>query len=271
MKKVTTTCPSCNTSFRVTPQQLAARQGQVRCGHCNALFNGLETLAMADRTAEVGNERVSPAERSVLTPERSAASAEPTPRVFQRRQVEERRLPATDESDTPILYRPDFTPAASPYRSWWITGVAVLSLLLLIQAMTYFRSALARDMPSLKPILAGYCAVVGCEIALPRNADAITIESSDLKQFPERPKEVLLTALLRNRANYEQALPSLELTLTDAADQAVVKKLFHPADYVEDKTAIARGVGPLQEANVRLRLELIDLTAVGYRLFVYYP
>jgi predicted Zn finger-like uncharacterized protein len=267
VKKVTTTCPSCNTSFRVTPQQLAARQGQVRCGHCNTLFNGLETLAMADRATQANPAQVGPAEE---TPSAIPQPA-PQPRVVQRRQVEDRRLPAMDESDAPILYRPDFTPAASPYRTWWIAGASLLALLLLIQAMTYFRGALARDVPSMKPILTGYCAVVGCTIALPRNADAITIESSDLKQFPERQKEILLTALLRNRAGYAQAYPSLELTLTDSADNAVVKKTFHPADYLDDKSAIESGIAPLQEANVRLRLELLDLVAVGYRLFVYYP
>ncbi len=217
---------------------------------------------MADRAAQA-----KPAEEVAS----ATAPPAPQPRVVQRRQTEDRRLLATDEFDTPILYRPDFTPAASPYRTWWISGAAVLALLLIVQAMTYFRGALARDVPSMKPILTGYCAMVGCAIALPRNADAITIESSDLKQFPERPKEILLTALLRNRASYAQAYPSLELTLTDAADNAVVKKTFHPADYVDDKSVIERGIGPLQEANIRLRLELLDLVAVGYRLFVYYP
>ncbi len=222
---------------------------------------------MADRAAQASSVQAKP------TAEVASTTAPPVsqPRVVQRRQVEDRRLPAMDESDAPILYRPDFTPAVSPYRKWWIAGASLLTLLLLIQGMTYFRGALARDVPSMKPILTGYCAMVGCTITLPRDADAITIESSDLKQFPERPKEILLTALLRNRASYAQAYPSLELTLTDAADNAVVKKTFHPEDYVDDKSAIDSGIGPLQEANVRLRLELLDLVAVGYRLFVYYP
>ena len=39
-----TRCPSCSTAFRVTPEQLKARAGKVRCGHCSAVFNALETL-----------------------------------------------------------------------------------------------------------------------------------------------------------------------------------------------------------------------------------
>jgi predicted Zn finger-like uncharacterized protein len=39
-----TRCPNCATTFRVTPDQLKARQGKVRCGRCQAVFNALETL-----------------------------------------------------------------------------------------------------------------------------------------------------------------------------------------------------------------------------------
>jgi predicted Zn finger-like uncharacterized protein len=39
-----TQCPSCRTSFRVTPQQLGAARGAVRCGSCRELFNAAEQL-----------------------------------------------------------------------------------------------------------------------------------------------------------------------------------------------------------------------------------
>ena len=38
-----TTCAHCKARFRVTPQQLNARQGQVRCGRCSQVFNGFQT------------------------------------------------------------------------------------------------------------------------------------------------------------------------------------------------------------------------------------
>jgi Protein of unknown function (DUF3426) len=247
----------------VTPQQLAARQGQVRCGHCNTLFNGLEMLAMAGQAASAQSGTSAPAQ---ATP--SLAPAEPL--RLQERQRENIGS-AIDESDAPILYRPDFKPAADVNLKLWISGSALFLALLLLQGTIYCRHSLARNAPSMKPFLTTFCEVTGCEIALLRDADSITIESSDLKQFPDRPKEILLTAALRNRAKFEQAFPSLELTLTDGADQAVAKRVFHPADYVEDKTTVSRGIASLQEVNVRLRLELIDLAAVGYRVFIFYP
>lgn len=37
-----TRCPYCQTRFRVTPHQLEAARGRVRCGHCLYVFNALE-------------------------------------------------------------------------------------------------------------------------------------------------------------------------------------------------------------------------------------
>ena len=39
-----TRCPGCSTIFRVTPEQLALREGQVRCGHCRTVFDGTAHL-----------------------------------------------------------------------------------------------------------------------------------------------------------------------------------------------------------------------------------
>lgn len=39
-----TRCPHCGTAFRVKPEQLRARGGRVRCGHCQAPFSALESL-----------------------------------------------------------------------------------------------------------------------------------------------------------------------------------------------------------------------------------
>ena len=39
-----TACKHCGARFRVTPEQLNLRQGQVRCGQCHEVFNGFESL-----------------------------------------------------------------------------------------------------------------------------------------------------------------------------------------------------------------------------------
>lgn len=40
-----TQCPSCATTFRVTPPQLQSQHGMVRCGRCATVFDGFKALA----------------------------------------------------------------------------------------------------------------------------------------------------------------------------------------------------------------------------------
>jgi len=46
-----TRCPGCATVFRVTPAQLALRDGQVRCGHCRAVFDANDHFVTLDIVA----------------------------------------------------------------------------------------------------------------------------------------------------------------------------------------------------------------------------
>jgi predicted Zn finger-like uncharacterized protein len=48
-----TTCPSCHAVFRVTPEQLDARGGKVRCGKCAFVFNAFDTLVTPIETVSL--------------------------------------------------------------------------------------------------------------------------------------------------------------------------------------------------------------------------
>jgi hypothetical protein len=109
-----------------------------------------------------------------------------------------------------------------------------------------------------------------CSISLPRNADLLKIESSDLEADTEFPSRVTLVSVLSNRASYRQTYPLLELTLTNHADQAVARRVFSPSEYLAAGGDLKRGMPANGEVSVRLNLDLGELNAVGYRLYVYY-
>jgi predicted Zn finger-like uncharacterized protein len=48
---ILTRCPGCSTVFRVTAAQLALREGQVRCGHCRAVFDANAEHVSLDATS----------------------------------------------------------------------------------------------------------------------------------------------------------------------------------------------------------------------------
>lgn len=55
-----TRCPYCQTTFRVTHDQLKLRSGLVRCGSCKEIFNGVEHLLSASPAATPGTAAAPP-------------------------------------------------------------------------------------------------------------------------------------------------------------------------------------------------------------------
>jgi predicted Zn finger-like uncharacterized protein len=70
-----TRCPGCTTTFRVTPEQVKARHGKVRCGRCQHVFDAIEHLVDALVVAPT----VAAAEAPHAAPAATADAAPPTP------------------------------------------------------------------------------------------------------------------------------------------------------------------------------------------------
>jgi predicted Zn finger-like uncharacterized protein len=152
----------------------------------------------------------------------------------------------------------------------WTLGSLPLLFLLAGQAVYFYRVELAARLPDSRAYLEQACVLLHCSISLPRNADLLKIESSDLEADTEFPSRVTLVSVLSNRASYRQTYPLLELTLTNHADQAVARRVFSPSEYLAAGGDLKRGMPANGEVSVRLNLDLGELNAVGYRLYVYY-
>ena len=158
------------------------------------------------------------------------------------------------------------------YASWpWITGIAVMVILLIAQSAYFFRVELAARLPAIKPTLVGYCEVLGCDVPLPRNAELIGIESSSLNADADHENQVNLDALLRNRASYTLAFPVLSLTLNDLHDKPLASRTILPSDYLPPDEKEARGVAANHEVSIQLHMDTAELRPIGYRLELYYP
>ncbi len=163
--------------------------------------------------------------------------------------------------------------AARRWPAWvFATGSVLLVLGLGLQAAYFYRTELAARYPASKPYLGRACELLKCDIPLPRNADLLGIESSELETVdPARPAMILLRATLRNRARFVQGYPSLELSLTDAADRIIARRIFAPVEYLPQGTDPKAGLQGEGEVAIKLYMDLGDLNAVGYRLYVFYP
>lgn len=161
---------------------------------------------------------------------------------------------------------------APQYRRWpWAIAAFLLLLILLAQAAYFFRVDLAARQPGLKPALTAYCQLLRCSVPLPQKTDLMSIESSDLQADPAHENQIILNALLRNRAPYAQAFPNLELTLNDTLDKPLARRTFKPRDYLPPQENELAGLPPNRELSIKLYLNTAELRPTGYRLALYYP
>lgn len=155
----------------------------------------------------------------------------------------------------------------------WLLGLTGLLLILsAVAQLSYFmRTELAAMYPALRPALERACAEVGCSVALPRNIHLLAIDDSDLQEDVDYQNVIVLSSTLINNAPYDQAFPSLELTLTDLGDQPVLRRKFSPSEYLPAQHTAAAGMHPGEEVRVRLSLSVEGIRPTGYRVYLVYP
>ena len=280
---IATQCPSCGTTFRVTPPQLQAQHGMVRCGRCAQVFDGFKSLATLPDAPPANAESPPIAHASEPVASAPAAPAQPVPEVaappaFVRTvtvidKPPVRFEPAPMEEPVPIVEPLQYTSPAfelsPPCRrnGGWAVGVVVMLFALAAQATYFYRSDIAASLPEARPQLNKMCEFLHCTVALPQRPRQISIEASDMQApDPANPGLVALTATLRNHATTALGYPALDVVLTNTKEHTVARRIFVPAEYLAAGKDPRSGIAPNAEVTVRLDLDTGDLGAAGFRL-----
>jgi predicted Zn finger-like uncharacterized protein len=287
---IITQCPSCGTSFRVTPPQLQAQHGMVRCGRCAQVFDGFKTLATLPDTAapDVSLSATMPAEPALQETPRDSApvaavtaaeivKAAPFPVVEAPSPPPEiatvREAPAQAQEPVAVVAPPPYPAsefAAPPARrasGGWAFGVLLMLTGLAAQGAYFYRSEIAASVPEARPYLAKMCESLRCTVALPQRPRQISIEASDLQAVdPANPGLIALTATLRNQATTALGYPALDVVLTNVKEHTVARRIFLPAEYLLAGKDARAGIAPNAELTIRLDLDTGDLGAAGFRL-----
>lgn len=305
-ENVYTRCPGCATIFRVSAEQIALREGQVRCGQCRAVFDANNHRLALDppREAEAATQPEERSEadlssgledagRAVDEAEASRPDATETqdakPQVAQA-EVSESQLaePLAAAPDDSVAHEETTTLEEAPLRGerfeWKprrslrerpraLYGALIALLVggIGAQVLLEYRDGLAARAPFTRPLLAAACAVAGCAVGPLHDAGALSIDASDLRSDPAHRGLLKLTATIRNRASYPIAWPHLELTLTDASDSVVARRTLAPGEYAGAAADPARGIPGNGEDLVTLFIDASQTSQAGYRLYLFYP
>ncbi len=159
----------------------------------------------------------------------------------------------------------------SEHPGRWLALCVVMFLMLGIQSIYYFRSAIAETYPQLRPTLARACQLVGCGLSWARDAAAIEVKGSELIELPSKPGRMLASATLINRGKVTQDYPSIELRLTSNTNQTVMSRILQPSDYLAAAVAKDKGIVPNAEVALSLNIEVPPKSAAsGYEFLPFY-
>lgn len=384
MKSVTT-CPSCQTQFLVTDEQLSQYNGKVRCGHCLNVFNAIDHLAVETQPLATASDQEviedQPQESVTSQPEPAEPSPTESPSIQTQIQHEEsssvevsvtdnlatdsveENKPSVSENESLIQHitesvpedakptidthvrdennaantqnpkradllkelfeqanlpleevsasLPDreeikiepelgdvaqtemdaqqFQEAISSVNSFeqkpeyqyyleerkatspalLILG-GVLVLLAIVQGLFFYRHTIAMEFPQTKPLLVSICQTVGCNIDLPKEIQLFSIDDSTIEEDAIHEGVIRLTSTITNRADFNQAYPNIEVTLTDTQDQPKLRRTFKPSEYLSKEFHLEEGIAAGDSIAINMPLMADDFKPAGFRLLVSY-
>ena len=162
----------------------------------------------------------------------------------------------------------------SPEKSaplWVFPLLSGLLLVAILLQLVYFtRTSLAANYPSTKPLLQAACKVVHCAVVLPSDITQLTIDDADIQEHREREGVLVFSSVLINHGAVAQTYPMIELTLTNMADEPVLRKILKPAEYLPASSKATEGLAGQQEQPVKTTLGIEEKAITGFRVAIAY-
>ena len=302
-----TSCPDCETTFRVTEIALQQADGQVRCGRCGNVFDARTSLtnqipeaakegpaetggavehseahtASQDSAGKSASSQATQAPASPLTgpdgrpaaPDAVSALASPSGR---------NGVMSADEIEA-VLTKP--APAPPPPSHWlddekdredpdpkreriWLIAAICAAAVFGLQTVHHFRSPLA-GVPVLGAALQSTYELFGAQVT--PDWDVTAYELIDWTAYESGNegggRNLVIRSELKNEATRAQPFPMIQLRLLDRWEETVSARLFDSAEYVSD-----RNTNRLLQSGESIETELIIVDpgtdAYGFELSV---
>ncbi|MDQ1362968.1 MAG: hypothetical protein QG652_828 [Pseudomonadota bacterium] len=264
-----TECPHCHTVFRVTEQTLQQCAGQVRCGHCLAIFTAEipqqmsfdDLLAVRDEIPQTDAENAAADTLQDIPDEMNAEAEIPEP-VMESGTDEN---PATEKQHHVL---PDVIPPSlrAEYRAgekytdfvsglFWSLAIWLMIIIGFAQYAWYDRQRWLQY-PQTRAWYERACEQLKCELPEPRDLLSIDLIRKNIYTHPNNKHGLMVSGTMINQAEFAQAFPLLELRFENIRGEAIAARRFKPAEYLdlpEDRISTMQPGEP-----VAFTLEIID-------------
>jgi predicted Zn finger-like uncharacterized protein len=287
-----TRCPACDTVFKIVPDQLKASRGWVRCGRCAEVFDASAHAASTadakpwpqtiapEAVSEIASKPPSPLKYDKIAPNIEAPQAVDkkvkAAILTSKNKAADKSSNAADVSFIRIAKNKAFWQRAAVTRTLSAACIG-LAALLFMQVVYSQRNQLAASNQTLKPVLIAACQTLGCTLEPYKNIDAFKIDSSSFQKVSTASAEAgrvdvfALKLSLKNSADMPLAIPAIELTLTEASDKPVLRRVLLVKDLGFSGATLAANGDWMGGATVVVTPNTAMPAVSGYRVLLFYP
>jgi len=151
-------------------------------------------------------------------------------------------------------------------RAAMAVGALALTAMLAAQLLVAQRDSVVAQWPGMRALVQSLCTPLDCRVEPLRRIDQLAVESSGLTRIDEGPV-YRLALVLRNRSDLPLLMPSIDLSLSDAAGVLVSRRMLSANDLGTVRNTIGAG----QELPLQALLMSAERPLTGYTIEIFYP
>ena len=240
-----TECPHCHTLFRVSDQQIQNAAGQVRCGHCLAIFTAelprqmsFDDLLDEDSESVVADFSEQPDAAASFDLETAAQNNTADITGF-----DEPFSTVGDHASRHVL--PDVIPPSLRaetrdgrkrfgfiFSFFWFLAALLLIGIGLAQYAWYERLQLLQH-PQTRPWVELACQYLHCQLPEPKDVSRMELIRKNIYSHPNDKQSLMVSGSMINQAEFAQDFPLLELRFENIRGETIAARRFKPAEYLD--------------------------------------
>lgn len=228
-----TQCPHCHSIFRLSADALAQADGQVRCGHCLAVFYAEVSEAEPEENY-FGDEDSNGIDsiRYESADKEFSKSNHALDDVVQ-------AINEDDEYAVADVIPAELRAPAERKKGYGFFGKLLISLAVLLclaagalQFAYYNRTELVK-INELRPWLEKACDLVAqCNLPQARDPSQFLLSSKNIFTHPNEKNALMVSATIINQADFAQAYPLIELRFSNVRGQTIAARRFSAEEYL---------------------------------------
>lgn len=169
-------------------------------------------------------------------------------------QAQHANVPVVEEEVVPSFLTQNSSQSSSPASMFgWLFATLIMLSLLAAQYL-HFNSLKLADNPDFRPFLETLCPITGCIIPLRKAPDKIITTNHDVHTHPSVNDALQIQLSFKNKADFTQAYPILEVLFSDPRGEIIARRKFSPDEYLKNNAAYVSGIKPNQTEKVDLQI-----------------